>query len=46
MDGSGTTTYNDWYTAGYFNSNCALTSISFKMTSGNFDGTMKMYGIR
>ena len=31
--------------AGYFNTTTALNAIQFKMTSGNFDGTIKMYGV-
>ena len=34
------------FTAGYFNTTSALTKIQFKMSSGNFDGTIKMYGIK
>jgi len=33
------------YTAGYINQTLALSEISFKMSSGNFDGTIKMYGV-
>ena len=32
-------------TAGYFNTTAAITQIDFKMSSGNFDGVIKMYGI-
>ena len=31
--------------AGYFNTTTAIDDIQFKMTSGNFDGTIKMYGV-
>ena len=31
--------------AGYFNLTGAIDEISFKMTSGNFDGVIQMYGI-
>jgi len=34
------------FTGGYFNTTSALTKIQFKMSSGNFDGTIKMYGIK
>ena len=34
----------DEYYAGYFNTTSALNAISFKMESGNFDGTVAMYG--
>ena len=35
----------DYYTGGYFNITAAIDEISFKMTSGNFDGVIQMYGI-
>ena len=35
----------DAYTGGYFNTTTALNAISFSMSSGNFDGTIKMYGV-
>ena len=31
--------------AGYFNTTSAIDNIQFKMSSGNFDGTIKMYGV-
>ena len=34
------------FPAGYFNTTTALNAINFKMSSGNFDGTIKMYGIK
>ena len=36
---------NDYLTAGYFNVTTALTQVQFKMSSGNFDGTIKLYGV-
>ena len=33
------------FSAGYFNTTSALTQIQFKMSSGNFDGKIKMYGV-
>ena len=33
------------YVAGYFNDTNDIDAISFKMSSGNFDGTIKMYGV-
>ena len=33
------------YISGYFNTTTALNAISFKMSSGNFDGIIKLYGI-
>jgi hypothetical protein len=35
----------DVYTAGYINTTTAIDEISFKMSSGNFDGVIQMYGI-
>ena len=36
----------DSYAAGYINTALAIDEVSFKMSSGNFDGTIKMYGIK
>ena len=33
------------FTAGYLNVTAAITNIQFAMSSGNFDGTIKMYGV-
>ena len=35
----------DNYTAGYFNVTGAIDDIQFKMTSGNMDAVIKMYGV-
>ena len=35
----------DGFTAGYINDTTAIDDIQFKMSSGNFDGTIKMYGV-
>jgi len=35
----------DGYAAGYINDTTAIDEISFKMSSGNFDGLIQMYGI-
>ena len=35
----------DTFVAGYFNVTGAIDEISFKMSSGNFDGVIQMYGI-
>ena len=35
----------DQYTAGFVNTTSAINAITFKMDSGNFDGTIKMYGL-
>ena len=34
------------YTAGYINDTTAVDDIQFKMASGNFDGTIKMWGVK
>ena len=36
----------DYYMAGYGNTTSAINAIQFKMGSGNFDGTIYMYGIK
>ena len=36
---------NQFY-AGYFNTTSAINAVQFKMSSGNFDGTILMYGIK
>ena len=33
------------YVAGYFNTTTAIDDIQFKMSSGNMDGVIKMYGV-
>ena len=33
------------YLAGYFNATAAITALDFKMSSGNFDGVIQMFGI-
>jgi len=33
------------FVAGYFNTTSAIDAMQFKMSSGNFDGTIKMYGV-
>ena len=33
------------FTSGYINDTTAIDDIKFKMSSGNFDGTIKMYGV-
>ena len=33
------------FVAGYINDTTAIDDIQFKMSSGNFDGTIKMYGV-
>jgi len=43
VDGTFTTNY---YSAGYFNTTSAINAIKFQPASGNFDGTIKMYGIK
>ena len=41
---SGTGTF-ELYVAGYINTTTAITRVQFKTESGNFDGTIKMYGV-
>ena len=36
----------DNYAAGYINTTSAIDEITFKMSTGNFDGTIQMYGIK
>ena len=36
----------DIFTAGYINDTTAVDDIQFKMSSGNFDGTIKMWGVK
>ena len=35
----------DFYTAGYINTTTPLTRVQFKMTTGNYDGDICLYGI-
>ena len=37
---------NDFFAAGYINDTTAIDDIQFKMSSGNFDGTIKMWGVK
>jgi len=37
---------NDSFVAGYFNTTSSINAIQFVQTSGNFDGTIKLYGIK
>jgi hypothetical protein len=37
---------HDCYTAGYGNTTSAINAIQFKMASGNFDGIIKLYGVK
>ena len=32
--------------AGYLNTTSAIDAVQFKMASGNFDGTIKMFGVK
>jgi len=40
-----TSTINDGFVAGYFNDTNDINAVSFKMSSGNFDGIIMMYGV-
>ena len=42
----GTNISSDRYSAGYINTTTAIDEISFKVSTGNFDGTIQMYGIK
>ena len=35
-----------WFDAGYMNTTSAINAVQFKMESGNFDGTIYLYGIK
>ena len=37
---------NQYLTAGYFNTTSAIDAVQFKMASGNFDGKIKMWGVK
>jgi hypothetical protein len=40
-------TYNYFLkSAGYFNTTSAIDAVQFKMAAGNFDGTIKMWGVK
>jgi len=48
--GSGGTIYPDYahdnFVAGYINSTSDVDAVQFSMSSGNFDGTIKMWGVK
>ena len=47
MAHSGTAEYSmNHYTAGYGNTTSAVNAVQFKMSSGNFDGTILLFGIK
>ena len=35
-----------FFVAGYINDTTAIDDINFKMSSGDFDGTIKMWGVK
>ena len=37
---------SNFFVAGYINDTTAIDDINFKMNSGNFDGTIKMWGVK
>ena len=43
--GEGVDSAQNIFTAGYFNTATAINAIDFKCSAGNFDGTIKMYGL-
>ena len=45
MQGDATRFSEEQYVAGYFNDTNNIDAIQFKISSGNFDGTIKMYGV-
>ena len=45
VDGSTVSTLNHYFVGGYINQTKAIDEIQFKMSSGNFDGTIKLYGV-
>ena len=45
MEGGGSPGTLETFSAGYFNTTSALNAASFKMSSGNMDGEIKMYGL-
>ena len=48
FDEGNTTPGREWngFIAGYCNTTTAITEVRFQMSSGNFDGKIKMYGIK
>ena len=46
MDYSSQGYTNRWLVRGYLNTTSAINAVQFKMTSGNFDGTIKMWGVK
>jgi len=36
---------NNWYGTGYANTTSAIDAVQFSVNTGNFDGTIKMYGV-
>ena len=45
MEGGGSPGTMETFSGGYFNTTSALNAASFKMSTGNMDGEIKMYGI-
>ena len=37
---------NEYLTSGYFNTTSPIDAVQFKMASGNFDGKIKMWGVK
>ena len=42
----GSASSNDCFMSGYVNSTSDIDAVQFKMSSGNFDGTIKMWGVK
>ena len=46
QEGSSATVATDIYKAGYVNTTTAIDDVKFYMASGNFDGVIKMWGVK
>jgi hypothetical protein len=46
LEGSGPSVATDIYKAGYVNTTTAIDDVKFYMASGNFDGVIKMWGVK
>jgi hypothetical protein len=46
LEGSSATVATDIYKAGYVNTTTAIDDVKFYMASGNFDGVIKMWGVK
>ena len=46
MSANGSSHQNEFFAAGYINTTTAIDDIQFKCSSGNFDGKIKMWGVK